>query len=86
VGLDHNVSWQLVLKSVSGFLAIGAVNLLVSFALALWVALRSRQVRFKHGFALLKALGRRFMAAPVDFFLGARDTAPILPDETTMKR
>lgn len=86
VGLDHNVSWQLVLKSVSGFLAIGAVNLLVSFALALWVALRSRQVRFKHGFALLKALGRRFMAAPVDFFLGARDTAPILPDESTMKR
>ncbi|KQV84938.1 recombinase [Massilia sp. Root351] len=86
VGLDHNVSWQLVLKSVSGFLAIGAVNLLVSFALALWVALRSRQVRFKHGFALLKALGRRFITAPVDFFLGARDTAPILPDETTIKR
>ncbi|KQW87348.1 recombinase [Massilia sp. Root418] len=86
VALDHNVSWQLVLKSVSGFLAIGAVNLLVSFSLALWVALRSRQVRFKHGFALLKALGRRFIAAPVDFFLGARDTAPILPDETSVKR
>jgi site-specific recombinase len=86
VGLDHNVTWQLVLKSVSGFLAIGAVNLLVSFALALWVALRSRQVRFKHGFALLKALGRRFITAPVEFFLGARDTAPILPDESTIKR
>ncbi|CAN7461773.1 site-specific recombinase [Pseudoduganella sp. LjRoot289] len=86
VGLDHNVTWQLVLKSVSGFLAIGAVNLLVSFSLALWVALRSRQVRFQHGFALLKALGRRFMKAPVDFFLGARDTAPILPEESMTKR
>jgi hypothetical protein len=43
-------------------------------------------VRFKHGFALLKALGRRFITAPVEFFLGARDTAPILPDESTIKR
>ncbi|SFU80054.1 site-specific recombinase [Pseudoduganella namucuonensis] len=86
VALDHNVSWQLVLKSVSGFLAIGAVNLLVSFSLALWVALRSRQVRFRHGYALLKTLGRRFLAAPVDFFLGARDTAPVSPDEMTTTR
>jgi hypothetical protein len=31
---------------------------------------------------VLKALGRRFLTSPVDFFIGARDTAPNLPDET----
>ena len=72
VGLDHAMDWQLASRSVAGFLAIGAVNLLISFGLALWVALRARQVRFKHGWALLKALGRRFAAAPVDFFIGSK--------------
>jgi site-specific recombinase len=74
VGLDHQVSWQLAATSVAGFLAIGAVNLLVSFSLALWVALRARKIRFEHGIRLLRALGRRFLAAPVDFFIGPRDT------------
>ncbi|MYM23746.1 recombinase [Duganella sp. FT135W] len=73
VGLDHNVSWELVVTSVAGFLSIGMVNLLVSFGLALWVALRSRQVRFNHGWQLLKALGRRFLEAPVAFFFGAKE-------------
>jgi site-specific recombinase len=73
VGLDHNVSWELVVTSVAGFLSIGTVNLLVSFGLALWVALRSRQVHFKHGWQLLKALGRRFREAPVGFFFGSKE-------------
>jgi site-specific recombinase len=73
VGLDHRVSWQLAATSVAGFLAIGAVNLLVSFTLALWVALRARKIRFEHGIRLLRALGRRFMAAPIDFFIGPKD-------------
>ena len=85
VGLDHNVSWQLVATSVAGFLLIGTVNLLVSFGLALWVALRSRQVHFKHGWQLLKALGRRFRQGPVSFFFGsaAEEAAPqALADES----
>src|SRR5450830_377322 len=73
VGLDHNVSWELVVTSVAGFLSIGTVNLLVSFGLALWVALRSRQVRFKHGWQLMKALGRRFCAGPITFLFGSSD-------------
>jgi site-specific recombinase len=76
VALDHHVSWQLAATSVAGFLGIGAVNLLVSFSLALWVALRARKIRFNHGIRLLKALGRRFLAAPIDFFIGPRDTDP----------
>jgi len=58
---------------VAGFLSIGTVNLLVSFGLALWVALRSRQVHFKHGWQLMKALGRRFCAGPISFLFGSSD-------------
>ena len=72
VGLDHDISWQLAATSIAGFLAIGAVNLLVSFGLALWVALRARNIHFEHGLRLLKALGRRFLAAPIDFFIGPK--------------
>lgn len=85
VGLDYNVSWQLVVTSVAGFVLIGTVNLLVSFGLALWVALRSRQVRFKHGWQLMKALGRRFIQGPISFFFGsaAEEAAPLaLSDES----
>jgi site-specific recombinase len=83
VGLDHNISWELATQSVVGFLAIGLVNLLVSFGLALWVALRSRQVRFHHGLRLMKLLGRRFLQGPIAFFVGSPEqaTAPALPDD-----
>ncbi|MES2116609.1 MAG: site-specific recombinase [Pseudomonadota bacterium] len=83
VGLDYQLSWQLAAQSVLGFLAIGAVNLLVSFGLALWVALRSRQVRFRHGLRLLKVLGQKFLAGPLTFFIGARDGAA--PDASPSK-
>ncbi|HZV66770.1 MAG TPA: recombinase, partial [Telluria sp.] len=75
VGLNHDLSWQLAVTSIAGFLAIGAVNLLVSFGLALWVALRARKIHFEHGLHLLKALGRRFLAAPIDFFIGPKTLA-----------
>ncbi len=73
VALDYDVSWQLVVKSVIGFLAIGSVNLLVSFSLALWVALRARRIPFEHGFLLVRALFRQARKAPVDFFIGSKD-------------
>jgi site-specific recombinase len=79
VALDHDISWQLAVKSMAGVLGIGLVNLLVSFGLALWVALRSRQVRFRHGFDLLKALQRRFWKHPIDFFFGSKQAGPITP-------
>jgi len=73
VALDHKMSLELALTSIGGFLAIGTVNLLVSFGLALWVALRARNIHFEQGILLLKTLGRRFLAAPIDFFIGPRD-------------
>lgn len=69
VGLDFQVSTQVLLTSVFGILCIGTTNLLVSFGLALFVALRSRQVHFSHGGALVKALLSRLTRRPLDFFI-----------------
>jgi site-specific recombinase len=72
VALNHNMSAELALTSIGGFLSIGAVNLIVSFSLALWVALRARKVRFTQGMSLIKIMGRRFIGAPIDFFIGPK--------------
>jgi site-specific recombinase len=85
VGLDHHVSWQMAATTVAGIALIGTVNLVVSFGLALWVALRSRRIRFRHGFRLTRALGRRFASAPVDFFIGTRELPPLDADPVPSK-
>jgi len=73
VGLGQRVDPETIAITFLGIALIGMVNLLVSFGLALWVALRARKVRFHHGLKLLRALGRRLRAAPLDFFIGPRD-------------
>jgi site-specific recombinase len=80
VGLEQNVDPETIGIALLGIALIGAVNLLVSFGLALWVALRARKVRFRHGFRLLRALGRRLRAAPLDFFVGPRDLDELAPE------
>jgi len=73
VALDYRMSWQMIANATAGVALIGAVNLLVSFNLALWVALRARNIRFTRSILLMRALGRRFLHAPLDFFMGPRD-------------
>jgi len=80
VGLDYNLDAQTIAITILGILLIGMVNLLVSFGLALWVALRARKIRLQHGFKLLRALGRRLRAAPLDFFVGPRDLDTLAPE------
>jgi site-specific recombinase len=77
VAMDQNMSWGLAAQSLAGVLLIGAVNLIVSFGLALWVALRARKIRFNHSLRLLRALGKRFVAAPIDFFIGPKSAAAL---------
>jgi site-specific recombinase len=72
-GLENQISWQVVITSALGIFGIGAMNLLVSFGLALFVALRSRQVTFTHGIRLLKALLTRFAGSPKDFLIAPKD-------------
>ncbi|MEW6023636.1 MAG: site-specific recombinase [Pseudomonadota bacterium] len=73
VALDYQMSWQMIANASAGVALIGAVNLLVSFNLALWVALRARNIRFTRSILLMRALGRRFLHAPLDFLFGPRD-------------
>ena len=62
------MSWQIVLLSVMGVLMIGMVNLMVSFSLALFVALRSKEVQFLEWSRLAKQLFSHMMTHPSDFF------------------
>ena len=83
VGLDHQIGWRLALVSTFGVLAIGTVNLWVSFTLALIVALRSRQVRFRHGAQLMKQLIIRFLRRPQDFLIAPKEAiAPAAPQQS----
>lgn len=76
VALDYTLSPQAIGNAIAGVALIGAVNLIVSFSLALWVALRARKIQFKRGILLVRAMGRRLLASPIDFFLGPKEHAP----------
>ena len=64
----NQLEWQVVLLSVFGVLLIGMVNLIVSFSLALLVALRSKEVKFVDWSRLTKQLFSHLMTHPSDFF------------------
>ena len=65
---SNQLEWQVVLLSVFGVLLIGMVNLIVSFSLALFVALRSKEVKFVDWSRLTKQLFSHLMTHPSDFF------------------
>lgn len=73
VGLDHQLSWQVWVISLVGIALIGIVNLAVSFSLALFVALRSRNVSFEKSGALLSLLWKRFRQDKRDFFVPPKE-------------
>ncbi|SFB93574.1 site-specific recombinase [Massilia yuzhufengensis] len=75
VALDYQLAPAAIGTAAAGVALIGTVNLVVSFGLALWVAMRARKIRFKRGILLVRALGRRLFASPIDFFLGPKDHA-----------
>ncbi|MHB8709597.1 MAG: hypothetical protein ACYC9I_12035, partial [Desulfuromonadales bacterium] len=67
--LDFQVELFTTLRGAVGVVLIGAVNLAVSFSLALWLALRSRGIDFTAAFALLPELWRRLRTKPSRFFV-----------------
>jgi site-specific recombinase len=69
VGLDFTLAPQEVLLAVLGIALIGLTNLMVSFTLALSVAIKARKVTYAHWGMLLQSLGRRFRQHPGQFFL-----------------
>jgi site-specific recombinase len=68
VGLDGGLDPAGWVWGALGVALIGAVNLAVSFMLALWVALRAHGVRFRHAGALLRLVLARFVRSPLQFF------------------
>lgn len=79
VGLDFQVSIGTVIVSVLGVALVGLTNLAVSFSLALYVALKSRKVRFDRSGELLALLWKRFLTRPRDFFMPPRNVEPTPP-------
>lgn len=69
VGLDFAISKEIFLMAALGVALIGAVNLAVSFSLALYVAMKSREVTFKQWRMLVAALLKRLAQEPRQFFL-----------------
>jgi site-specific recombinase len=69
VSLGHDVSWHTIAWCVVGIAGIGAVNLAVSFSLAIYVAMRSRRATWRNWGELARRLLRLFRERPGEFFL-----------------
>jgi site-specific recombinase len=69
VGLDFAIEPQQLLIAALGIALIGAANLMVSFTLALSVAMKARKVTFSHWPVLLRSIGRYFRQKPGEFLL-----------------
>ena len=67
--LDFKLPWHVFVSTGLGFLAIGVVNLGVSFYLAMSVALRARGVDFRQKVRFIGTLFGRFRKRPREFFL-----------------
>lgn len=79
VALDFMFSWQVWVIAMLGILLVGITNLVVSFSLALYVAMKSRKVTFAQWRLLLKTLLRRFIQNP-GIFLFPPKPAAVLDD------
>lgn len=81
-GLEFRLEWAAAGLAAAGVAAIGLTNLLVSFYLAIWVGLKARGITFEQRRSLAKAIGRRLLRQPREFFLPP-GTAANEPPETT---
>ena len=66
--LEGALSTEVILASCLGIAGIGFMNFIVSFGLAMTVAIKSRQVHFTHSGRLIRKLWRLFLQHPQDFF------------------
>ncbi len=73
--LGDNLPTDLLLWAAAGVLLVGMVNLLVSFGLALYLALRARQVPLEYLMGVGRPLLRALMTRPLDFIRPPRDDA-----------
>lgn len=80
--LGYTPELGLVLVSFLGVLLIGMTNLMVSFGLALFVALRARRVQYSQWRPLLKLLFGHFLTRPADFIWPPKNPPPSSTNKT----
>jgi len=67
--LDFIMTWQAFVVAALGLALIACMNLIVSFGLALYVAMKSRKIRFKQWRTLLRQLASRLNQHPAEFIM-----------------
>ncbi len=67
--LDFMLTWQTAAYAALGLFLIACINLTVSFTLALYVAMKSRKIRFKQWRILLRQLASRLNQQPAEFLM-----------------
>ena len=81
--LDFAITWHTVWLATASILLIGTVNLLVSFSLALYVAMKSRKVTFAQWRMLIKQLLIRLNQRPAEFlFPPKKESMPKVEQST----
>ncbi len=65
--MEGPIDWMLIAVSFIGVLLIGMTNLLVSFGITLFVALRARRVRYAQWRPLMRLLITHLATRPLDF-------------------
>ncbi|MEQ6290695.1 site-specific recombinase [Vogesella sp. GCM10023246] len=75
VSYDYLVPLNMALWAIAGVVLIGMTNLLVSFTLALWVALRARKLKGTDALPLLPAVLKLAVCRPMDFLIPPADKA-----------
>ena len=82
VALDFNMTAEMIWNAGLGILLIGITNLLVSFGLAIYVAMKSRKLSFAQWRLFLKNLLIRLNQHPGEFFLPPKnELEPLEQDE-----
>ncbi len=86
-GLGFDLPWTLLVLSLLGVALIGLMNLVVSFSLTLYVAIRARRFTFAQRRSLALLLARRLLKRPQDFLFppraAAQADAPAAPETTS---
>lgn len=76
VAFNFALPWTVVAWAALGVALIGAINLAVSFTLALIMALKARGVVFNQTRALLAAVWQRLRTRPALLWVASRDAGP----------
>jgi site-specific recombinase len=81
--LDFAITWRTVWLATASIILIGIVNLLVSFSLALYVAMKSRKVTFAQWRTLIKQVLIRLNQRPAEFLFPPKKESRLKVEQLT---